>query len=60
MSQVNPVHTLTSYILKDSGIFPSGFPTNIFYVFLISIMLATSPAHLILLDTIILIVSGEE
>jgi hypothetical protein len=40
-----------------SGLFPSGFPTNILYAALIC---ATRPAHLILLDFIIPIILGEE
>jgi hypothetical protein len=43
-----------------SGLFPSGFPTNILYEFLFSSIRATYPAHLILLDLIILIILGEE
>jgi hypothetical protein len=42
-----------------SGLFPSGFPTNILYAFLVSIR-AICPAHLILRELIILIMFGEE
>jgi hypothetical protein len=41
-----------------SGLFPSGFPTNILYAFLFVIR-ATCPAHLILLDLIIPVIFGE-
>jgi hypothetical protein len=42
-----------------SGLFPSDFPTNILYAFLVSPLRATWPAHLILLDLITLIILGE-
>jgi hypothetical protein len=43
-----------------SYIFPSGYPNNIPYAFLFSFIRATCPAHLILLDFIILIILGEK
>jgi hypothetical protein len=43
-----------------SGLFPSGSPTNNLYAFLCSLIRATWPAHLILLDLIVLIILGEE
>jgi hypothetical protein len=43
-----------------SGLFPSGFPTNILYAFRLAPIRATCPAHRILLDLITLIILGEE
>jgi hypothetical protein len=43
-----------------SGLFPCGFPTSNLYTFLFSLIRATCPTHLILLDLIILIILGEE
>jgi hypothetical protein len=68
LTQINPIHTFPSYLRSililstylrlglPSGLFPSGFPTNILYAFLLSRIRATFPAHLILLDLIILMI----
>jgi hypothetical protein len=65
----NPYHPILRSILilsthlhvgLPSGLFLSGFPTNILHTFLVSPISATCPAHLILLHLIILIMFGEE
>jgi len=57
------IHSTTSQILPchlhldlPSGLFPSNYPAKFFYHFSTVSMLATFPAHLILLDFIILII----
>jgi hypothetical protein len=71
LSQINPIYTLPFYFPKiysnnflslslalPSGLFLSGFPTEIFYTSLISPMNATCPTHL-LLDLITPITFGK-
>jgi hypothetical protein len=53
---------LSSHLLLGlpSGLFPSGFPTETLYTTLYSLIRATCPDHLILLDFITLKMLGEE
>jgi hypothetical protein len=44
----------------SSGLFHSGFPAKILYAFLFAPIHATFPAHVMLLDLVILIILGEE
>jgi hypothetical protein len=73
LSQINPVHTSHPISLRSSlilsthlslrlrsGLFPSGFPTNILYAVPFVPIHATCPTHLIHLDLIIFIIFGEE
>jgi hypothetical protein len=69
LSQINPVH-IPSYLSEihfniihvstawSRSHFPSGFPVNTLYAFLFSLIRATFRSHLILLDSIILIILG--
>jgi hypothetical protein len=66
LSHIHPIHSIPSYLSLrfililsthlrlglPSGLFPSGFPTNVLH--------ATCPAHLILFHLIILIILGED
>jgi hypothetical protein len=69
LDQFRPYHPILRSILilstllrlgLPSGLFPSGFPINVLHTFLFLHIRATCPAHLILLDLVILIILGEE
>jgi hypothetical protein len=67
-SPYHPILSLRSILILSShlrlglpsGPFPSAFPANILYAFLVSPIRATCTAHLILHDLIILIMFGDE
>jgi hypothetical protein len=72
LRQIKPVHTTPSHLRSililstyprlgiPSGLFLSGFPTNVLYAFLFAPMCATCPCYLILIYLIVLIILGEE
>jgi hypothetical protein len=54
------ISTTHLHLGLSSGLFPSGFPTNILYAFLFSPIHATCLPNVVLLELVILIVLGEE
>jgi hypothetical protein len=54
------IHFNVIFRSLPNGLLPSGFLTRTFYVFFVSSIFTTYPAHLIPLDVIIMIIFGEE
>jgi hypothetical protein len=71
LNQFNPAHATPSYLRLilisthlrhdlSSGLFSSGFLTNVLHAFLFYSIRATCLVRLVLLDSIILVMLGEE
>jgi len=62
ISSLKPILIVSSHqcLCHLSGLFPSGFPTKILYVFIISAMRAVCPDHPILLDLVTEVTFAEE
>jgi hypothetical protein len=59
LRSISIISTHLRHVLP-SGLFPSGFPTNILHAFLVFPIRATCHAHVTPLELIILIMFGEE